>query len=315
MQFIDDLINFAVFRHALLTGLMVGVVCSVLSVIVVLKRMAFIGQGISHAGFGGVGTAVLIGPAVGSLFALPMLDRLPWWLRDAVPAFDDFVVLAFCIATAVLIGVMTRRRQLEADSAIGILLAGTMAWGVLMTNIATTLHDTDWWVTRFGVRGAVPSFEQLLFGSLMSVSFEDMWTALVLGLLVLTLLAVLAKEMLFFAFDETAARVFGVRTTVMYYLLLVLLSLTIVMSMRLVGFVLVSALLVIPGATAVLVSQRLGRVLVLAVAVGVLGVAGGLVLSLELNLSSGATIVGVLCAIFGVTYVGRAGLNRRVVRA
>ncbi|MEX0654726.1 MAG: metal ABC transporter permease [Phycisphaeraceae bacterium] len=309
MQFIEDLLNpdIAIFRHALLTGLVIAVVCSVVSVIVVLKRMAFMGQGISHAGFGGIGTAILVGPVLAPLtMLLPGGDVLP---------MEEVIVLLFCVGTAALIGLLTRRRQLETDSAIGILLAGTMAWGVLMTNLASTLHATDWWIERFGVPERAPGFEQLLFGSLMSVRFEDMVIAALLGAAVLLVLALLAKEILFFAFDETAAQVFGVRTGVMYYLLLVLLSVTIVMSMRLVGFVLVSALLVVPGATAVLVSQRLWQVVALAVTVGVLGVTGGMVLSLELNFSSGAAIVMMLCVIFAMTFAGRAGLNHWVVRA
>lgn len=288
--------EFEVFQHALVTGVVIALVCSLLSVFVVLKRMAFLGQGISHAGFGGVGTAIFFGLVAG-------------WKQD-------LMVLAFCLGTGVLIGVLSRRRRLEADSAIGILLAATMAWGVIMTDLASALREQAWYARLFATDVAMPGFEQLLFGALLNVSAIDMWTAIVLGAAVVLVLAALFKEMLFFAFDETSAHVFGVRTGAIYYLLLVLLSVTIVVSIRLVGFVLVSALLVVPGATAVLLTQRLGRVLVASVAVGLTGVVGGLWLSLEVGqLSSGPCIVAVLGLIFAVVFGLRAALNRGMPEA
>lgn len=296
MHTFEYLIHYPLVRHAFITGIAIASVCSLLSVIVVLKRMAFIGQGISHAGFGGVGTAILLGLTAS-------------WSQGAV-------VMTFCMGAAVLIGVLSRGKKIEADSAIGILLAGAMAWGVLMTNLASSLQSQPWYINLVGIPEARPSFEQLLFGSLTSVSPSDMWLAVGLGGAVLLTLVLLFKEIVFFAFDETASRVFGVRTGVIYYLLLILLSLTIVLSIRLVGFVLVSALLVIPGATAVMVSKQLGRVLIAALLVGLIGVVGGLVLSLEVgSLSSGACIVGVLCVIFGGVFTGRSILDRQADRA
>ena len=292
MQVLHDLANFPVFRHALVAGIAVAVVCSLLSVIVVLKRLAFIGQGISHAGFGGVGSAILLGLVTG-------------WARDAL-------VLVFCIGTGILIGLLSRRRRLEADTAIGILLVGAMAWGVLMTDLAVVLRDYAWYRQWFAVETAPPGFEQLLFGSLLSVSAADMWTAVAVAAGVVIVLVALGKELLFFTFDESVARVFGVRTGLMYYGLLVLLSLTIVVSIRLVGFVLVAALLVVPGATALQWSQRLWPVLAGSVLVGLVGMVGGLWLALAAGrLSSGPCIVAVLCVLFGVAFGTRALVARR----
>lgn len=293
MQIFHDLATYPVFRHALITGIAIAVVCSLLSVIVVLKRMAFIGQGISHAGFGGIGTAILLGFVAG--------------------VAQDLMVLAFCIATGILIGVLARRQRVEADTAIGIVLVAAMAWGVLMTDLSVALQErVAWYADHVAADTPPPSFERLLFGSLTSVTRTDMWTAVIVALAVVGVLASLSKEMLFFAFDETASRVFGVPTRALYYLLLVLLSLTIVVSIRLVGFVLVSALLVLPAATALQLSQRLGAVLGWSLAAGLVGVVGGLWLSLEAgDLSSGPCIVAVLCVLFGGAFGGRALLNRR----
>jgi zinc transport system permease protein len=287
MQALNFLINYPVFRYAMVTAIAIGVVCSLLSVIVVLKRMAFIGQGISHAGFGGIGAAMFLGVAAGRT--------------------QDALVLIFCIGTAVLIGVLSRRRQIHADSAIGILLAGAMALGVILADLSVALQDQAWYVQLVGPPTYRPSFEQLLFGSLLSVTRADMWTALILSLAVVATIAALFKEVLFFTFDEPVSRVFGVRTGLIYYLLLVLLSVTIVLSIRLVGIILASALLIVPGATATLISQRLPAVLLSALAVGLLGTVGGLTLSLELgNLSSGPCIVLVLCLLFLAAFTLRS---------
>jgi ABC-type Mn2+/Zn2+ transport system permease subunit len=284
-----------VFREALVAGLAVGTVCSLLSVIVVLKRMAFIGEGIAHAGFGGIGTALILGFTAG---------------RGGGTWQTDLIVLAFCLATALVIGMLSRRRHVEADSAIGILLVAAMAWGVLMNDLHAQFRYADWYIHLFGPPRAAPNLEALLFGSLLNVGPYDMWLAIGSAAVILAVLVALFKEIVFYAFDETVSRVFGVRTAAIHYVLLALLAVAIVLTVRLAGIVLVTALLVIPGATANLLSRRLGRVIIIAWLVGIVGVVGGLALSLELgNLSTGPCIVAVLCAQFAAAY--GASLRRR----
>lgn len=276
-------------QYPLMTGIAVGTLCSLLSVIVVLKRMAFIGQGISHAGFGGIGTAIFLG-----------LSGL----------HQDLAVLGFCILTALVIGKLTRRQKIEPDSAIAILLVAAMAWGVLIDEARAALlqGNVEWYVKMFGFDAGRSTFEQLLFGSILSVTFERTILAVVLATLVLAICVALFKELLFFAFDEEVSRVFGVSNRLMHYLMLVLLAITIVISIRLAGFVLVSALLVIPGATALQLSRRLPVVFLWAWIVGTVGLMGGLLLSYFVldEFSTGPCIVSVLCVMFGVVYGGRA---------
>ncbi len=263
---------------ALIAAVAVGVVCALLSVLVVLKRMAFIGQGISHAGFGGVGTAAVLG----------MSGAAYHWQQDAVVAL-------FCVVTAVAIGALARRKRVEVDSAIGILLAATMAWGVLMQNLRVVLMQWEPYRAWIGGSSYTVPWEQILFGSPLTVGTTGMWTALVMCLVVLATCAAIYKELVFFAFDETSSRVYGVPTGVLYYLVLIMLSLVIVVSIRLMGFILVSALLIVPGAAALMLSRRMGTVLTLAATFGVVGTAGGLLVSLAVgSLSPGACIVGVL---------------------
>ncbi len=283
--------QFAWARQGLAAAVAIGTLCSLLSVPVVLKRMAFIGQGVSHAGFGGVGLAIFLGLGVGA--------RL------------DAVVLAFCVGAALLIGVLSRRRAVEPDTAIGVLLAAAMALGVLLTDLSQHLRTVAWYRQWIGPGTQTIGFHEVLFGGLWQITRTQMWLAVTLSLAVIVLLAGLFKEMVFFTFDEAAARVFGVPTRWLYYLLLVVLSLTIVMSIRLVGIILASALLVIPGATATLLSERLSRVLLAAVGVGLSGTVGGLLLSLELGyLSSGPCIVAVLSVCFALAFGWRTIADR-----
>lgn len=294
MQALHWLAEYPFARHALLAGFAIGTVCSLLSVIVVLKRMAFIGEGVSHAGFGGVGTAIFLGLA---------------GLKQ------DMVVFAFCLATAISIGVLTRRKRIDPDSAIGILLVAAMSWGVLMDNLRTTFQQHEWYqhlVAAVGEPGSrPPGYEQLLFGSLLNVGEQGVWMAAGLGALVLIVVGALFKEIIFFAFDESSSRVFGVRTGLVYYTILTLLAVTIVISIRLAGFVLVSALLVIPGSCALMLSRRLGPVLAWSWLIGTGCTVAGLLLALQAgNLSPGACIVAVLCLVFGAVFAGRSIARR-----
>lgn len=281
--------------HAFIGAVAVGLVCSLMSVIVVLKRMAFIGQGISHAGFGGVGTAALLG-----------------FTGFAYQWQHDLIVWVFCLGTALLIGSLTRGRRVEADSAIGILLAATMAWGAIAQNLRVAFQQS-WPAYRewVGTAGYTPPWEAILFGSLFNIGQAGMWSAIVMCAVVIAVCAALYKQLLFFTFDETVSRVFGVRAAAMHYLLLVLLSLVVVVSIRLVGLILVSALLILPGATALLLSRRMGVVLALSVVVGITGCVAGMVLSLEVGtLSPGACIVLALSTLFAIVYAGQY-LRRR----
>ena len=185
-----------------------------------------------------------------------------------------------------------------------------MAWGVLLIDLYPHLQRADWYVRMFGSGRPAPNVESLLFGSLTNVGPYDVWLALGAAAAILLMLAAFAKEIIFYTFEETVSQVFGVRTRMIHYLVLALLSVAIVLTVRLAGIVLVSALLVIPGATANLVSRRLGRVLLCSWLVGMIGVVGGLALSSEVGMiSTGPCIAAVLCLQFGLTLAIR---SRRV---
>jgi ABC-type Mn2+/Zn2+ transport system permease subunit len=261
------------FWPGVITGLAVGLLCAVLSVLVVLKRMSFIGQGISHAAFGGVGVAALI--------AVEATGEAPGG------ALQFWIVLLFCLAAALVIAWLSERGSAGADTAIGIVLVASMAAGAILIHRAWQVHPTR-----------MPSWESVLFGAILAVDERGAWTACGVAAATLGALWWFRRPMLFWAFDEPSAPAFGVPARSMKVLLVVLLTLAIVTGMKLVGVVLATALLVLPGATALLISDRLWPVIATSAAAGVVGVAGGLVLSFEQDWPSGPSIVAVLTAFY-----------------
>lgn len=268
----------AFFVRALLAAAIVGTVCAVVGTYVVLKGIAFIGDAISHAAFPGVVAAFLLG--------------LPYYLGATVAA----------VGTALAIGVVTRRGRLRTDTAIGVLFAGTFAFGVF-------LYST--------IEGYVADLFSFLFGQLLSTSIDDLVALTVLGGIVLAAIAVLWKELLYSTFDPLGAAASGLRVEWLESLFLALVALTIVISLQAIGIILVVAMLVTPAATAQLLTVRFGRVMGTGVLLAVGASVAGLYLSYWLDVASGATIVLVQTAIFLVALVAgpRSGwLGRRRAR-
>lgn len=278
------------YHQALLGSVAIAIVCGVLSVFVVLKRMSFIGQGISHAAFGGVGVAVLVELAL-MLYWPDIASKMQ--SGGSMTLLRDAIVAAFCVATAVTIGFVSRRGMVAEDTAIGISLVAAMALGVILVDIRSQFQATA-------------SFESILFGNVFFISAADVWLAWILALIVLTLVMGMFKELAFFTFDEETAFVFGVRTNMIYYGLLVALGLAIVVAMKSLGVILASALLILPGASARLWSNRIGIVTLLSTIISIGGVAGGIVLAISLQtVPPGAVIVLTLTAFFVLSYLLR----------
>jgi ABC-type Mn2+/Zn2+ transport system permease subunit len=255
------------------TALAVAVMCSLVSILVVLKRLAFIGQGISHAALGGVGVAValgLVGAGIGHATA------------------QFVVVLAFCLVSALLIGAMSERGKTEGDTAIGVVLVASMSLGALLLHQFST---------------ATVSWESFLFGSINDVTWRDAGIAAGAALATLLALWLVRRPMVFWAFDPPVAAAAGVRGGAMKLLLMTILALATVVTMKLAGVVLATAMLVLPGAAALKVSTRWKSVLALAMTFGVLGILAGLVLSFEFDWLPGASIVLALTAVYALSWL------------
>ncbi len=255
-----ELLRYDFMQRALLAGLVIGTVCAVIGVYVVLRGIAFIGAGISHAAFGGV--------ALG--FAAGM---------DPVIA-----AVIFCLGVSWFIGIVSKRGEMREDTVVGVFFAATMALGVLVIGLARGIPQAD----LFGY----------LFGSILAVSKSDLIVSTVLGGIVLLTVAVLYKELLFISFDQEMAEVVGVPAGRIHLVLLALIALTVVLSMKVVGIILVSALIVTPAAAAYQLTEDFRKMMALSVAIGVLAATGGLLLSYRLNTGSGATIVLLATLVF-----------------
>jgi ABC-type Mn2+/Zn2+ transport system permease subunit len=254
-----EILHYAFMQRALLAGALIGALCAVVGVYVVLRGMSFIGAGIAHASFGGVALGFLLG-------VNPVLSAV-----------------VFCLATAWGIGFVARRGQVREDTAIGVFFAFSMALGILFIGL---MHGYN--VDLFGY----------LFGSILAVGAQDLWITLALGAGVLLVVGLLFKELEFVAFDPEMAAVAGVPAGKLYFLLLALVALTVVVSIKVVGIVLVSALIVTPAAAAYQLSEDFRRMMALAVVIGVASAVGGLLLSYWLDTASGATIVLLATLIF-----------------
>jgi zinc transport system permease protein len=256
---IGEMLGYPFFQRALLGGLMIAVMLSFLSFFVVLKRISFIGVGISHSALGGVAIGLALGLS------------------------PTLTTTIFCAAVALLIGYISRRGRVREDAAIGITFSGTMALGV----------------TVIAVSGSyMSSLFSYLFGSILSISPADIRVIAVYCAVVIILISAFFKHLLHASFNEEVARVTGIRVELLHYMLLVLVSLAIVASIKLVGIVLVSALLVLPAATANLIARTYGKVLAFSILSSIVSLVIGLALSYRLDLPSGATIVLCSCSIF-----------------
>lgn len=273
------------FWGALVTALAVGVACSVLSVLVVVKRWAFIGEGIAHAGFGGAGTA----------WFLAMLFPGVLWLKDDVVVYA--ISVGFCFGVAMGIGAFTRKRRAAVDTVIGVFLVTSLAWGFLAYGLYSkaTGHMP-------------PQFADYLgFAPLRGISGVFVGLSVVVSMAVVGAVWAMWKEMLFYATDERQAEASGVRVAVVHYGLILLLAVVIMVGMRLMGTVLVVALLVLPGATGMLLGRSTRSVWAVSIVAGVLGGASGPLVNLGWSwVPEGPAIVLVLFGIF----CGALGWNR-----
>ncbi len=254
-----EILSYTFMQRALLASVLIGTVSAVIGVYVVLRGLSFIGAGIAHASFGGVALGFLLG--INPLLA----------------------AVVFCLLTAWGIAWTSRRAEVKEDTAIGIFFASTMALGILVIGLMRGYN-----VDLFGY----------LFGSVLAVTRQDLWLSLLLGAGVLLTVGLFFKELLFITFDPEMAQVSGLPAGALYVLLLSLMALTIVLSIKVVGIILVSALIVIPAAAAYQLTEDFRRMMLLAVVVGNLSAVAGLFLSYWLDTASGATMVLTATAFF-----------------
>lgn len=268
LQWISDPLAYGFFIRALVAALMVGVVCSVLGTYVVLQGMAFLGDALAHTILPGVVVAFFLG----------------WPL--AVGA------LIMGILTALGIGALSSQGLVKEDTAIGIIFAGSFALGVALLSTGSN-YTVD--------------LAHFLFGNLLGVTASDLWLILGLGSAVLLIIALFYKEFLVISFDLTLAKTLRLPTTFLRYLLLVLISITIVVALQVVGIALMLAILITPAATASLLTRRLVTMMAVAAAIGGFSGIAGLYASYYLNIASGPAVVLVATFLFLLAFLFAPG--------
>ncbi len=247
-----EALHYEFMRNALLAGILVSVACGVIGVFVVVNRRVFVSGGIAHAAYGGVGLGYLLG-------------------------FSPVVgALLFSLGAALAMGSVRRATGERGDTLIGVMWAMGMALGVVFVDLAA------------GYKADLMSY---LFGSILTVPRGDLWIMAALDLVILASIGFLYKEFVAMAYDETFVAVRNVPVTALDLLLTCLTALTVVMSMRVVGLILVIALLTIPAAISIRFVRGMHRVMIVAVVLGTLFTCAGLWLSYVWNLTSGASII------------------------
>ena len=254
-------LGYAYMQRAMVAGVVIGALCAVIGVYVVLKQLSFIGAGISHASFGGVALGMWLGIN-------------PVW-----------TAVGFCLLVAWCIGIVSRRKIVKEDTAVGVFFASTMALGIVIIGL---------------MQGYQVDLFSYLFGSIIAVTRADVWTTVGLAVVVLGCVGVFYKDLLFVTFDPEMAEVTGLPAGRLYFLLISLMALTVAVSIKVIGIVLVSALIVIPAAAAYQLTERFKNMMALSVVFGVGSTILGLFISDWLRIASGASIVLLATLIFFV---------------
>ncbi len=264
-----DLLSMEFFRNALIMALLLSVLFGVLSFFVVLRKMTFLGAGIAHTAFGGVALGVFFGT-------------------------DPFIAaLAFCVATALLIGKIVRHGNVSYDAGIGIFFAFSMALGALLISLRRAY--------TFDLQG-------YLFGNIQGVNVTDIAVTAAVMLLFLPFIALYIHRILFMTFDEEVAAVSGVKTGTLDTVLLVFLAVIIVISIKIVGIILVSALVVLPASFGLLITNDFRKVVLWGVIFTSAVMGGGLFISYYTP--PGATMVTLGTAVY-LTALGIKKLKRQ----
>lgn len=263
------------FQRAIAAGLLVAVGSGLIGVFVVQRRLSFLGDGLAHAAFGGMGIGAFAIVTSGLLGSGMALLNNPIWI--AVP---------FSALVAVIIYLMRSRTDLSSDTAIGVAFAVSVALGVMFFS----LIPPD---TNLGL-----SLMDLLFGSILGVRRIDLTVMLIVVGIASVIMLATWGALAYATFDEELARSDGVKTGALELTLYVVAAVVVSVSAVVVGVILMAAYLVIPAATARLVARTLAQMTVLSVLLGGLATVAGLVLSFVLDVPSGATIVLVQAALF-----------------
>lgn len=256
---INDIILIDFFRNAVIGGVILAIVLSVLSLIIFVKKWTFINIGISHAAFGGLAIGYLLGIS---------------------PSLTGGI---FAVLVGLIIGYLSKTNKLHEDISIGILLSFSMAFGVILISFSNN-YNSDLFM--------------FLFGNILTITMEDIFFLTVFSIFTLGFLYKNFNKVLYCCFDEELAKVSGINTTILYYSLISIVAIGTVLSIKLVGSVLSSAMMILPAATASTLHWHYKKIMIFSILLSITVVLAGILVSFEFNLPSGSTIVVIYSILF-----------------
>lgn len=271
IEALQSLLAYDFMRNALYASLLVGIVCGLVGTLVVLNRIVFLGGGIAHAAYGGIGLAYYFGqdPLLGAIL--------------------------FSILSALGMGVVHLRTKTRSDTLIGVMWSIGMAVGIIFVSLTP------------GFKADLMSY---LFGSLLAVSAGDLRVMALVALLVGAFVVIFFRSLQAISYDETFSTVRNVPVSALYLLMLVMIGLTVVAAMRVVGLIMVIAMLTIPPSVAGLFLKDMKGMMLLSIGLSWLFSALGLLVSFALNLQAGSVII----LVAALSYLAAAGIKKLTTR-
>ena len=262
---LTEFFRYGFLQRALIAGTFIGILCSTLGVFLVLRRFSLIGDGLAHATFGSVALALLL---------------------KMSPLYVSIPIVMIC---SVGILRLTERARLYGDAAIGVVSSLGIAGGVMLSSMAGGFN-----IDLFSY----------LFGSILSISETEVFISIGLSIFVILMIIFYYNELLSITFDEDSAKASGINTESINTMFVLLTAVTVVLSMKVVGIMLISALLIFPAVTALQIARSFKAVMLTASLSAVVSVVSGIVVSFSLDLPTGATIVMINFIFFltGLTY-------------
>ena len=269
-----EILEFGFMQRALIAGVAVAITASVIGLFLVLRRNSLFGDALSHVAFGGIAVGLVA-------------NIYPLWTG-----------VAFSVLGAIGITKLRQSAKIPADATVAILLAGGLALGLLLSSISPS--------------GTPVNIFSYLFGRILVVSIEDTLAILAMAGAILAIVIMLYRQFMYVTFDEEQAKVSGLSISKLNYLFVVLASIAVIVSMRLVGILLVSSLIVIPNITALLLGKGFKKTALISVGISIFSVVTGIAVSYAANYPPSATIVIVLIAVFLATLAARYSSKKQM---
>lgn len=266
---IIEIFSYSFIQRAMIAGTLIAVLCSILGVFLVLRRLSLIGDGLAHITFGSTAIAM----------ALKMFS-----------AASLLVSLPIVLLSSLGILTLTQKARLNGDTAIGIVSALGIATGIMLSSIGGG-YNVD--------------LLSYLFGNILSITYEEVIISTILFFVVIFLIGLFFNDLLASTFNEELAKISGIKTQTINAVLVILTALSVVLAMKLVGIMLISSLLILPAASALQLARSFRSCIILSALQGGISVVAGICLSFATNLPTSATIVLINLFFFGCTFIAR----------